>query len=241
MINTKFWEDGYIVNLLPDEKLLFLYFLTSPLTNISGVYECPIKIMAVHTGFDRENLEKMLDRFRGKIHYIDGWVYIRNFVKHQSSESASVRRGIQIEMEKIPSNIKKQIEAIEKEYDEEGNPRLFDVVKGETEAEKIKKKKEKVDAEKLEKSINNIVAFYQERINSKASLTGKAKDKLKLRLKEFKEEQILDGIVRFSSDDWRMSHNKSMGMVWFFGSETQIQKWLELEPQKRETKKVVKI
>lgn len=241
MINTRFWEDGYVVNLLPDEKLLFLYFLTSPLTNISGVYECPIKIMAVHTGFDGDNLETMLKRFEGKIHYIDGWVYIRNFVKHQSSESASVKKGIQIEMEKIPSNIRKEIEEIERMYDEQGNSRLFDVINEETQESKNKKKKNKEKDEKIEKTVINIVAFYNERINFRSSLTKKAREKLKNRLTEFTEEQILEGIVNFSEDGWRMAHNKSQGIEWFFRSETQVNKWIELEPEKKEVKKVVKI
>jgi len=241
MVSTKFWEDGYIVNLLPDEKLLFLYFLTSPLTNISGIYECPIKIMAVHTGFDSENLEAMLTRFNGKIHYIDGWVYIRNFVKHQSSESSSVRRGIQIEMEKIPERIKKSIEEIEQSYDELGNPQLFEITEKDAKKIEDKNKQDRRDAEKIELSIQNIVSFYQEKINFRSSLTKGAKDKLKTRLKEFKEDKILDGIVRFSSDDWRMSHNKSNGLEWFFRSQGQVQKWIELEPEKKEVKTVTKI
>jgi len=34
-ISTKFWDDEFIVNLDPIEKLLFMYFLTNPLTNVA--------------------------------------------------------------------------------------------------------------------------------------------------------------------------------------------------------------
>lgn len=240
-VNTKFWQDGYIVNLLPDEKLLFLYFLTSPLTNISGIYECPIKIMAMHTGFDSDNLEVIIKRFEGKIHYIDGWVYIRNFVKHQSLKSPSVKKGIEIELGNVPQKIKDKIQKIENTYDDEGNAKLFDVVKEETEEEKEKKKEAKKKADDIEKSINNIVSFYHERINARSSLTENAKHKLKLRLREFNEEEMLDGILRFSNNTWRMTNNKTMGMEWFFRSEGQVQKWVELEPDKKEVKKVIHI
>ena len=37
-IKTKFWDDSYIIELNPHEKLLFLYLITNPLTNIAGVY-----------------------------------------------------------------------------------------------------------------------------------------------------------------------------------------------------------
>ncbi len=51
IVNTKFWDDSYITRLTPTEKLLFLYLITNPLTNISGVYELPLKRVAFDTGF----------------------------------------------------------------------------------------------------------------------------------------------------------------------------------------------
>ena len=88
-INTQFWRDGYISNLDPSEKLLFLYFLSNPDTNISGIYQIPLKIIAADTGYDKEMIIKIIDRFTrdGKIKYIDGWVIIINFVKHQNQRS----------------------------------------------------------------------------------------------------------------------------------------------------------
>ena len=233
IVNTKFWEDGYIVNLLPDEKLLFLYFLTSPLTNISGIYECPIKIMAVHTGFDKENLESILERFEGKIHYIDGWVYIRNFIKHQSLESKTIKRGIQIEMAKVPQKIKDEIEKIEKNYDDEGKKIRDKIIAEETPKDKAKRdanKQMEIEAEEeIKKSVLGIVGFYNEQINKRASLTKGAEAKIKCCLKEFTEDELLESIRRFSMDDWRMKNNRSMGIEWFFGGESKVDKWLQLE------------
>ena len=37
-INTKFWDDNYVIQLDPSEKLMFIYFITNPLTNICGIY-----------------------------------------------------------------------------------------------------------------------------------------------------------------------------------------------------------
>jgi len=37
IVNTKFRGDSFSTSLAPTEKLLFLYLLTNPLTNLSGV------------------------------------------------------------------------------------------------------------------------------------------------------------------------------------------------------------
>lgn len=109
-VNTKFWSDSFISELNPLDRYLFLYFLTNEHTNIAGVYELPLKTISFETGIELDMLKKMLKRLTGKIEYVDGWVCIKNFQKHQSAESVTVKRGIEIEMSKIPDNIKKKIE-----------------------------------------------------------------------------------------------------------------------------------
>ena len=54
IVNTRFWSDTYISNLDPIEKLLFLYLITNQYTEISGLYELPLKYMAVDTGIDKD-------------------------------------------------------------------------------------------------------------------------------------------------------------------------------------------
>jgi hypothetical protein len=102
-VNTKFWEDGYISNLDPAEKLIFLYLLTNSATNISGVYEIPLKRVATDTGYDRDMVIKIMDRFAkdGKIMYRDGWVAVKNFLKHQS-KNPKIEVGIKTELSKSP-------------------------------------------------------------------------------------------------------------------------------------------
>ncbi len=109
-VNTKFWSDNFISELNPLDRYLFLYFLTNEHTNISGIYELPLKTIAFETGIEIDMLKKMIKRLSGKVAYIDGWVCIKNFQKHQSAESLTVKRGIEIEMAKIPDNIRKKID-----------------------------------------------------------------------------------------------------------------------------------
>lgn len=109
MVNTRFWDDNYISNLDPIEKLLFLYFLTNTSTNICGVYEIPLKKVANETGLDKEMVEKIIKRFskEKKIFYQDGWVVIQNFIKHQNTKNPKIAKGIEIELDNAPEHIRK--------------------------------------------------------------------------------------------------------------------------------------
>jgi len=96
-------------NLDPIEKLIFIYLLTNPYTDICGIYELPIKIMAVETGIERDNLEKIIIpklEKSGKILCKDGWIAIKNFIKHQSI-NPKVKRGIEIGLAKAPKELRK--------------------------------------------------------------------------------------------------------------------------------------
>ena len=93
-INTRFWNDSYISELDPIEKLLFIYFLTNEHTNISGIYELPQKIIGIETGIDKSMIHKILPRLKLKIRYINGYVVIKNFIKHQETPSEFVKKGI---------------------------------------------------------------------------------------------------------------------------------------------------
>jgi len=107
MINTKIWDDDYFSNLDPSEKLMFMYFLTNTSTNIAGIYEIPLKKIAVETGLDKEMVIKIIHRFTrdNKVYYADGWLCLKNFVKNQKNESPTVQTGIKNEIALVPKDI----------------------------------------------------------------------------------------------------------------------------------------
>ena len=115
-INTRFWDDTYISSLDPIEKLLFIYFITNPLTEISGAYEIQLKRVALDTGIDRDMVQKILNRFadEDRIIYRDGWIFVTNFIKHQS-DNEKINTGIQKLVSACPDWIKDRV-AIEYGY-----------------------------------------------------------------------------------------------------------------------------
>jgi hypothetical protein len=124
MVNTKFWDDDYIIALDPTEKLLFLYFLTNPLTNIAGVYEISLRRIAFDTGIDKDAVTKIIDRFcqADKISYCDGFAIVHNFIKHQNfSEKSKIKDGINAILAGLPDKIKNEINKIYIRYGSPSN------------------------------------------------------------------------------------------------------------------------
>lgn len=108
-VNTRFWQDTYVADLDPSEKLVFLYLITSPYLSLTGIYEVPLKVVAMETGIDAEMVEKILKRFQqdGKVIYHKGWVCIINYPKYQYFKGGKLQKAIDKEIAAIPSDILK--------------------------------------------------------------------------------------------------------------------------------------
>ena len=102
-VSSNFWKDNYIADLDPTEKLVFLYLLTNPLANLAGIYEITIREMAFDTGYDKDMIMKILNRFErdDKIIYKKGWIVMKNWIKHQSL-NPNMKTGLDKIMESLP-------------------------------------------------------------------------------------------------------------------------------------------
>ena len=108
LINSDFWRDPYTSNLDPVEKLLFLYLISNPDSNIAGAYQLPIKIIAVDTGVDKDMILKIAERFLrdDKIFIYDGWVAIKNRAKFNKLDNPNIQKGIIDIINKSPEFIR---------------------------------------------------------------------------------------------------------------------------------------
>ena len=113
-VDTKFWDDGYIVECDPIEKLLYLYLLSNTLTNICGIYEISLRRIAFDTGIDKDMVLKILERFEidGKIKYQNGWIAIKNFIKYQM-DNPKIRAGISYELKTKPISLVGFVETLD--------------------------------------------------------------------------------------------------------------------------------
>lgn len=105
--NTRFWQDNFVADLDPSEKLLFIYCITSPNLSLCGIYEVPLKYIAIETGIDRDMVPKIFARFeeKKKIMYRDGWLCVLNYPKYQSFKGEKLEVALEREIKAIPKDI----------------------------------------------------------------------------------------------------------------------------------------
>lgn len=104
--DTHFWDDQYVSELDPIEKLMYGYFFTSPLSGLSGVYEITKKRIGLDTGIESTMVGKLIQRFIDdhKIAYAKGWVILYNHLRHQPL-NPNVCKAISRELKDAPSEV----------------------------------------------------------------------------------------------------------------------------------------
>lgn len=110
-VNTKFWDDSFITELNPSEKLLFLYLLTNSLANILGIYEITIKRISYDTGLTKETISKGLESFakgRKAFHTDDNYIIMPNWLKNQRLNT-NMKVAVAKEFNALPKHIKDSI------------------------------------------------------------------------------------------------------------------------------------
>ena len=109
-VNTRFWDDPFITELNPSEKLLFLYLLTNPMTNIIGIYEVTLKRICFDTGLTKETISKGLERFEtlSKAFYSESFIILPNFLKNQKL-NANMKVAAIKEFSALPEWLKDRI------------------------------------------------------------------------------------------------------------------------------------
>lgn len=202
-INTSFWQDPFVLELTPEEKYFYLYIMTNTKTSQCGIYEIPKKIIEIETGYNRETIDKLINRFveYGKVLYSESTneLMLINWIKYNGSSSPKVMSRVETELKEV-----KNKELVEK-YIELSNgynytldtvsilyPYSMDTQSQEEEEEEKEKEKEKeeeekispVPYEKIKDLFNDICKSY----SPIRTLSNKRKEHLKARWKQYKFE-----------------------------------------------------
>lgn len=106
-ISTSFWEDPWINSLDSNDRLLYMYLLTSPQSNIAGVYKCGMHIISYHTG-----LKDAAARMAGfakvkKAFFIENeWIVIPSWPRHQKwKQRSTIKTGIENVLVTLPQEV----------------------------------------------------------------------------------------------------------------------------------------
>jgi hypothetical protein len=104
-IQTSYWQDDFVLNLTPEEKYFYLYLLTNSKTKQCGIYQLPMPIIIIETGYNQETVEKLLHRFieYGKILYNARTheIGIINWCKYNPMESPKTKACVTKELKEV--------------------------------------------------------------------------------------------------------------------------------------------
>lgn len=104
-VHTSFWQDNFVLDLTPEEKFFYIYLMTNSKASQSGVYELPKKVAELETGYNRETVEKLINRFEeyGKIKYCNETkeVFLLNWLKYNPVNNINIEKRILKEVGEI--------------------------------------------------------------------------------------------------------------------------------------------
>lgn len=106
-IHIDYWQDGFVLDLTPEEKYFYIYLMTNSKTSQCGIYELPKRIIETETGYNRETVEKLICRFEEykKIVYFEDTkeLFLKNWIKHNKVVSPKVKKCIEKELLNVKS------------------------------------------------------------------------------------------------------------------------------------------
>lgn len=191
-VHVEYWQDGFVLDLTPEEKYFYLYLMTNSKTTQCGIYELPKRIIETETGYNRETVEKLLKRFvdYGKILYDESTreVMILNWLKYNRIASPKVISCIQNEISQVKSEeFKNRFISTSKQLQYGIDTLSIDY--GEEEEKEEEKKKNNTYSNEFEQFWN----LYPRRVDKK-----KAYKSFKTAIKNHSLETILFGTQKYA-------------------------------------------
>ena len=106
-VQSNFWDDENLLDeFTPEDKYFYLFLLTNPRTKQCGIYGITIKQIEFYTGYNRESIELLIDRFENKhkkIRYNQKTkeLAIKNWLKYNDSTSINTQKCIAKEFNEV--------------------------------------------------------------------------------------------------------------------------------------------
>ncbi|MDD0822767.1 DnaD domain-containing protein [Bacillus cereus] len=104
-VHVSFWQDSFVLDLTPEEKYFYLYLMTNSKTSQSGIYELPLRIIETDTGYNRETVMKLLERFAeyGKINYNQKTkeLFLINWLKFNPIKNVNIEKCVLKEIQSV--------------------------------------------------------------------------------------------------------------------------------------------
>ena len=109
-ISLTFWTDPKIADdFTPEDRYFYLYLFTNPHTNLAGCYEISLRQMVNETGYSKDTIERLLDRFN-TVHKVISYskdtkeILLFNWHKYNWTKSEKFRKPLLNEIQNIKDN-----------------------------------------------------------------------------------------------------------------------------------------
>lgn len=176
-VQVNFWQDDFVLDLTPEERYFYLYLLTCSKTTQCGIYPLPKRLAEMETGYNRETVEKLLQRFvdYGKILYDAKTkeLYVLNWLRYNPVTHVNVEKCVLRELKGVKSEefvrmfLRKCLEEemnIPLLLEQFGSP--YDVSDIVTEELINQYKTEEQGEEEVEEAGNGVFRFYEQHFGS---------------------------------------------------------------------------
>jgi len=201
-LQTSFWQDAFVLDLTPEEKYFFIYLMTNSKTSQCGIYELPKRIIETETGYNRETVDKLIQRFveYGKIEYDEKSkeIIILNWAKYNFSKSPKVISCIKKELQSVKNTdfVSTFINSL-KHYGY--SMETVSIEYGEKEKEK---EKEKEEGKEKQKEVVNVHSFYESNFGM---LNPFISESLTYHIEDSSEELVLEAmkIALLNGKSWK--------------------------------------
>jgi hypothetical protein len=189
-VNCCYWTDEWIETLKTDQKLLFLYLLTNPLSNILGIYKISLNRIAFETGITIETVTKHLKVFESlkKVFYLFGHIIIVNHLKHQAL-NPNMMKNVMKDYKDLPNDLKDKINGNASESFETLSKSLQTLLTLEIESETIESEIE-IESGRIE--FENFWNIYNKKVGDKDKCFKKWS-----KLKQLEKDKIFETLPDF--------------------------------------------
>ena len=107
-ISRGFWQDGDVMSWTPELKFFFIYLCTNPRATWIGIYEAPLKLMEVETGYNWETVLKLIKELerQGKIVYSETTreIAVCNWLKYHKPDNGNVIKAMRSTKDKVKNH-----------------------------------------------------------------------------------------------------------------------------------------
>lgn len=216
-IHISFWQDTFIEELDYKQKYFYLYLLTNSKTKQCGCYEISKKLISYETGLNLEDINNLLKFFieKNKIAIFKDEILIKNWLKHNSFKSSTIKTCIEKELKEIKYTVFREyiysilnnktvcIETIDS----------LSIGYRQKEKEKEKEKEEKKEEEELkEKKDTSIIKKENKEIDEDAEfnkIENEEEREQRLKIKEMMKTMTMPEIHR----ELCRQQNEKLGIV----------------------------